>query len=140
MLKGSLIILRSIFLDYYSAKQPLSKLLPTKHLERYLKHPALVKRIINSFSFLLKLIPRVQLFVNRCFQCQRFVFCKTFAFVPSLLFSPLSIARRGASTKACALQITTLKLLKDTYSKKQTKKREHRRAKKRRTSIDAHGL
>lgn len=94
----------------------------------------------QQFSFPLKLIPRVQLFVNRCFQCQRFVFCKTFAFVPSLLFSPLSIARRGASTKACALQITTLKLLKDTYSKKQTKKREHRRAKKRRTSIDAHGL
>lgn len=40
----------------------------------------------QQFSFPLKLIPRVQLFVNRCFQCQRFVLCKTFAFVPSLLF------------------------------------------------------
>lgn len=76
----------------------------------------------HQFSFPLKLIPRVQLFVNRCFQCQRFVLCKTFAFVPSLLFSPLSIARRAASAKACALQITTLKLRKDTYSREQTKK------------------
>lgn len=76
----------------------------------------------QQFSFPLKLIPRVQLFVNRCFQCQRFALCKTFAFVLSLLFSSLSIARRGASAKACALQITTLKLRKDIYSKEQTKK------------------
>lgn len=53
----------------------------------------------QQFSFPLKLIPRVQLSVNRCFQCQRFVLCKTFAFVSSLLFSSLSVAHRGASAK-----------------------------------------